>query len=146
MKKSQDGLTVMIDNLFGDKAGTINALQSAVNHTISDIKLEDNMNIKITLDTGDILVITDEGQSCCEQRYITCDADLPTYVGKKILNFRQDEYRASDEEQENSEWGDAHEIQNLIIVTDEGNIDFVTHVVHNGYYGGFVIRARLLKG
>ena len=37
-----------------------------------------------------------------------------------------------------------HECQSLLIDTSEGVIDFVTHVEHNGYYGGFSIQAKLV--
>ena len=34
-----------------------------------------------------MLLISDKGQSCCERRYMTCDDDLSTFVGARILQI-----------------------------------------------------------
>ena len=38
-------------------------------------------------------------------------------------------------------WGGVHEVQFLNIETSLGIITFETHNEHNGYYGGFYIKA-----
>jgi hypothetical protein len=126
---------VMINMLFGD-GETQEAMTKAIGHTISGVKLE-NDEILVGLNNGSTLRVSDQGQSCCESRYITTDADLPSYVGRRIVGF---ELRDMPDVNDSSEH---HEVQAFVIRTDEGNIDFVTHVEHNGYYGGFSISASL---
>jgi hypothetical protein len=41
-----------------------------------------------------------------------------------------------------NEW-DVHEIQFLDVKTSEGVFTMVNHNMHNGYYGGFYVQARL---
>ena len=123
--------------LFGS-GDTKMALEGAIGHTINGVKLEDD-EIVVGLNNGSTLKLWDGGQSCCESRYITTDADLPSYVGKTIRGFELRDYDVKDEDEYN-----VHDAQALVILTSEGNIDFVTHVEHNGYYGGFAVNASLV--
>jgi hypothetical protein len=152
MDTARLGMGVMINMLFGDGRETADALSASVGQIITDIKImlpdgeDDNYDrdrhtdeIVITLGNGKTLRVWDSGQSCCESRYITSDADLTSYIGQTIRDFRQGEYKTTIE----SESGEEHDVQNFLIDTTEGTIDFVTHVEHNGYYGGFSIAASL---
>lgn len=148
-KEANLGMGVMINMLFGDGRKTNEALMEAIGRTITSVEIKDldskedrereeNQHIVIGLDNGKKLIIFDSGQSCCESRYITTDADLPSYIGKSIMGFRQGEYKGVEDDH-----GESHDCQSLLIDTSEGVIDFVTHVEHNGYYGGFSIQAKL---
>lgn len=119
---------------------TVEALRGSVGHTISGIKLDEGPQgelILIGLNNGKTLTVSDQGQSCCESRYITTDADLPYYIGATIIDFELRDMPSIEKDFE------FHDAQAFVISTSAGVIDFVTHVEHNGYYGGFSISANL---
>jgi hypothetical protein len=91
----------------------------------------------ISVDDGHSVRITDEGQSCCESRYMTCDDDLATYVGATLVSMDLEDGSDGDV----GEYGDCHEQMFLRISTDLGTIVVCTHNEHNGYYGGFALTA-----
>ena len=117
---------------FIDRAPVYWAIASG--EPIQCIRMNDS-DFEIQLKTGK-LVITDEGQNCCESRYITCDDDLPSYVGAKIVGM--DVVPGPDVETEY----DTHEQMFVKIETTEGTLTLTTHNEHNGYYGGFAVVAR----
>jgi len=91
------------------------------------IKLEGSGPIK-----SYTLTIADCGQDCCESRYITCDDDLASMSGEVLI--------AVETAETPYDWGD-HEVQFLVVRTDKATYTAETHNEHNGYYGGFRIRA-----
>jgi hypothetical protein len=129
------GLGVMIGILGGNEE-TVNSIKSSLNKTIENVELDgDDLVISLTDNTK--LIIWDGGQSCCEHRYMTTDDDLSYFSGATLLNMelKTVEYKDMD-------YGD-HEIQFLDIKTSEGVFTMVNHNEHNGYYGGFYIKAKL---
>jgi len=81
------------------------------------------------------LTIQDRGQSCCEKRYMTCDDDLAGFVGAEFLGAHVAAAPNAPGEYEE------HEIEFLVIRTSSGDINIANHNEHNGYYGGFDVRA-----
>jgi hypothetical protein len=81
------------------------------------------------------LRIWDDGQSCCESRYMVCDDDLSHFVGAMFMGAE-----VRDAPNEQHEYGE-HEVQFLIIKTWLGDFTIATHNEHNGYYGGFSLSA-----
>lgn len=85
------------------------------------------------------MVIYDAKQMCCEARFITTDDDLPFYDGATFLGLMlsappadwDNQYEPDDEDDN----GD--DAQFLTLRTSKGDIVFVTHNQHNGYYSGF---------
>lgn len=132
---TQLGMGVMINMLAGNSE-TYAAVKASIGETIKSVELKDDQ-IVIELENGSTLRLWDDGQSCCESRFITTDADLPSYKGDKIVDFETRELPSVEKDY------DYHEQQTLLIKTDKGQIDFVTHVQHNGYYGGFYVKASL---
>lgn len=90
--------------------------------------------IKLGFDDDLKIRISDEGQSCCEDRYITTDDDIKFLVGKNLKHME-----IKDGIHGRQDGGDPHETAFLEIMTDQGCVTFTTHVEHNGYYGGFSI-------
>lgn len=86
------------------------------------------------------LAISDAGQSCCEQRYITCDDDLTSIVGARLLKIEAKPGPDEDDEY------DVHEIMFVDVLTDVGFIQLRTHNVHNGFYGGFILKIDAYEG
>ena len=98
---------------------------------ISEAKLEEN-TLKLKFSDGIIIEIRDNGQSCCENRYMSCDDDLETLIGHKLLRIE-----AKDGPSVNGEYDEYHEQVFVEIGTDAGFVTLVNHNEHNGYYGGF---------
>lgn len=90
---------------------------------------EDEMLIE--LDGNTTIRIWDNGQSCCESRYITCDDDVNDLVGNVLTGIE------AKEGGEKEAGGDCHEFVFIEVTTNKGCIQFCNHNVHNGYYGGF---------
>jgi hypothetical protein len=129
------GLGVMIGILGGNEE-TVNSIKSSLNKTIENVELDgDDLVISLTDNTK--LIIWDGGQSCCEHRYMTTDDDLSYFSGATLLDMELKTVEYKD-----MGYGD-HEIQFLDIKTSEGVFTMVNHNEHNGYYGGFYIKAKL---
>ena len=133
---SQLGLGVML-KMLGGNASTVDAIKASLGKVIKSVVASES-DLTLEFQDGSRLTLWDDGQSCCETRYMTCDdTDLSTYKGATLQNI---EVVAGGEVDKNWE---VHETQFLNIVTDWGTIQAVTHNEHNGYYGGFSIAARL---
>jgi len=121
--------------LCNDKSA--DAIKSCLNKKIAGVDVSDS-SLNITFEGGQILSVWDGGQSCCESRYMTCDDDVSSFVGDKLVDM---EMMVADNVEENG-YG-CHEIQFLNVKTNKGVFQVATHNEHNGYYGGFAIRAQL---
>ena len=77
----------------------------------------------------------DDGQSCCENRYMMTDDDLSLYSGAKLLSIE-----VLDAPDMEDEYDEVHEVQFLEVMTNRGCFTMTTHNEHNGYYGGFDVR------
>jgi hypothetical protein len=106
-----------------------------VGHTIAGAKLEED-RLSLAFDNGKGIEIFDNGQSCCEYRYMRTDDDVSSLVGHKLLAIE-----ATDAPDEPGEYG-YHEVVFLEIRTDGGFITIANHNEHNGYYGGFGLAIR----
>jgi len=130
------GIGVMIQSLGGNTE-TVNAVKSALGKTIQTVKLEGNELIfNFTDGTG--LKMFDDGQSCCEDRYMATSDDLKEYENTTLLDFELK--NAPNVEDEYGE----HEVQFLDVKTSNGVFQMANHNEHNGYYGGFWIKASLI--
>lgn len=131
---SHPGLGVMIGWLGGNE-DSVNALQKGLNKVITDLKITDK-ELLFTFADGYKMRLSDEGQSCCEHRYMHTDDDLDYYIGSTLLDV---ETKPGPEE--SLEYGDVKESEFLIITISLGQFTIVNYNEHNGYYGGFLIRA-----
>jgi hypothetical protein len=128
------GMGFILGHTYRDP-GQFNLYKNALGKTIASVHLdeeESELRFKFTDGTG--LKLFDDGQSCCESRYMTTDDDLTYYAGAKFMGVEIKE--APDIEDEE---GDVHEVQFLEVKTDKGVFTMATHNEHNGYYGGFDI-------
>jgi hypothetical protein len=136
---SQNGIGVMLGILGGNEE-TINIVKSSLNKIIKNVWLDEDSNklcFRFDDDTG--IYLFDDGQSCCEHRYMKTDDDLNEYNGAKLLDLE-----LKDGGTKNDDW-DTHEIQFLDVKTDKGVFQISNHNEHNGYYGGFWLIAKPLK-
>jgi hypothetical protein len=136
---SRLGMGVMINGLFGrDSRGKL--IEQSKDKVIIDLAVsKDRFGIKFK--DGTSLVLEDDGQSCCEQRYMTCEDKLDEFTGSKFVSVEIRDGNGIAGEHEDGE----HEIQFMIIKTDKGDITVTNHNEHNGYYGGFSIRFTTLE-
>jgi hypothetical protein len=136
---SQLGFGVMINMLSGNES-TVNAVKASLNKTIERVWLDEENNKLIFLfDDKTKLIMWDDGQSCCESRYMRTDDDLKEFSGSKLLDFE-----LKNGPEVNGEYSECHEIQFLDVKTDKGIFQMANHNEHNGYYGGFSISAEMV--
>lgn len=97
---------------------------------------KDGNAIRITFVDGSRLFIQDDGQSCCEHRYLTCDDEVESMVGEFFSSIS-----TTLGNDRNSDSDMVHEICFVTIYTNRDHYTLCTHNIHNGYYGGFDIVA-----
>lgn len=133
------GLGVMLKTLGGSEAeSTVSAIKAVIGKLIKKVELRDNSAV-LTFEDGDVLTVLDDGQSCCEHRYMVCDDKLDEFKGAKLVDVTVKDAPDAPDIEDSDE---AHEVQFLEFSTDRGAIQFANHNEHNGYYGGFYIVAR----
>lgn len=101
---------------------------------VGSFELVDDEHLLIICICGSHYKIYDNGQRCCEKRWMTCDDDLSMFQGCTISDIEILDYKESDDE---DECGDVEDIQFLRIMTNLGDFRICMHNNHNGYYGGF---------
>ena len=90
---------------------------------------------------GDIaLQIYDDGQSCCEYRYMSTDDDIQSLVGHTLVSIIEKEGPIEDDD-----YGDVHETCFVEVQTNVGSITLVNHNENNGYYCGFCMVAKKVE-
>ncbi len=125
------GIGAMIHSLSG---GSQNSPSVYVGKTIVAARLNKKNEDRLEIDFADgtKIDVWDNGQSCCESRYITTDDDLSTLVGGVLKHI---EVKSCDS---TNGWHDeVHETAFVEVATDKGFVTIATHNEHNGYYGGF---------
>lgn len=132
----QLGVGAMLGFLGGNEE-TINAINTSLNKKIKKVWLDQEANkLRFEFEEGAALHLWDDGQSCCENRYMRTDDDLTEYSGATLQGFELKSAPSIEDE-----YGD-HEVQFLDVKTDKGIFQMANHNEHNGYYGGFWIIAR----
>jgi hypothetical protein len=116
-------------------ADSVAAFTRAVGKTITELWLGDDDALHFEFSDGSRIKLSDEGQSCCESRYMRTDDSLIDYVGAKLLGAEiKKAPNVADE------YGE-HEVQFLEVQTDRGEFTMTNHNEPNGAYGGFWVRA-----
>lgn len=102
---------------------------------------DDTLEIIFTDDSK--LRVVDEGQSCCERRYMNTDDDVDYYAGSIFTGLDVDSggYHNQTEDEY-----DVEETQFMKVHTSRGTFTVVNYNAHNGFYGGFSIRTYYRKG
>lgn len=121
------GIGAMIHQLSG---GSEHSPDEYYGHKIIVAGMSDE-RLSLTLDNGKTIEIWDNGQSCCEHRYMRTDDDIKSLVGHTLTRIE-----AKEAQDEPDEYG-THEVVFVEIGTDDGFITIANHNEHNGYYGGF---------
>lgn len=132
------GVGVML-GMFSDGGKTSEAVTKSVGKVISDIKLVNEFNLELTFVDNTTLRLWDNGQSCCEHRYMVAEDDLSYFIGSSFMTVEVVSANGI------AESYNEHEIQFLNVTTSKGVFQMSSHNVHNGYYGGFNIVAELIE-
>jgi hypothetical protein len=107
----------------------------AIGKIIVEIYLGNDDALHFTFADDTRMKLADEGQSCCENRYMRTDDKLSEFIGSKLLcAVVKDAPNMPGEDCE-------HEVQFLEIQTSIGVFTMASHNEHSGYYGGFVLEA-----
>lgn len=127
------GLGVMIGMLAGNK-DSVEAFTGAMGKKIKALSLGDDDALHFVFEDDTKIKLFDDGQSCCEVRYMRTDDDLIQFIGSELLDAEiADGPEITDDE--------THETQFLNVKTSLGIFTMTSHNEHNGYYAGFLIRA-----
>jgi hypothetical protein len=122
--------------MLGGNSDSVAAFKACVGKTIAKVVMSgEALRFEFTDETA--MELFDDGQSCCESRYMTCDEDFASYVGATLMDAEVCEAPSR-----TSEGGEDHDCAFLRVTTSAGILTCETHVEHNGYYGGFALRAR----
>lgn len=129
---SQPGIGAMLHDLSGGSE------QNPDNYYGKTIKKADFKNdaLSILFVDGVKIYISDNGQSCCETRYMRTDDDVEFLNGKELIKI---EVKLCDNLPD--QYGE-HECVFLEIMVSDGPVTFSFHNEHNGYYGGFGLDIR----
>ena len=131
------GFNVML-GLLGGNEESVKAFNSGVGKTIVSLSIGDDNALHFAFEDGTKFKVFDDGQSCCEDRYMRTDDDLAYYVGAQLLGVE-----VSFAPNETDEYGLEHEVQFVKMQTSKGVFTLANHNEHNGYYGGFLLRAEV---
>lgn len=135
-----------LDKIFTENSGfneystSTEALSKASGKVVNKIELDkksDPQELIITFDDESYLKLWDDGQSCCESRYMHSEDELDFQYHKGAV-FRFCEVVKGSEQED--QYG-IHETEFCNILTSKGVIQLVCHNEHNGYYGGFSLCA-----
>ena len=127
-------MAVML-RMLGGGSRSVEIFAAASDKTIKTVELVDDA-LRFEMADGSKFQLRDEGQSCCEHRYMRTDDDLSYYVGSRLTGAEmRDAPSVQDDDAE------CHDVQFLAIFTSRGEFVLSSHVEHNGYYGGFAIEA-----
>jgi hypothetical protein len=128
------GMGVMLHMLGGTGNGAEH-VKPCLGEKIQKVEISDKV-CTIRMQNGSGCLLSDDGQSCCEYRHMSCDDDLAAFVGSTLIDIE-----IADGPSQADEYGEAHDTEFLRLMTSDGVITIVNHNEHNGYYGGFYIVA-----
>lgn len=115
------GIGVMIHYLGG---GSKESADKYYGRTITDATIDPERSV-LTFSDSVQVVIRDDGQSCCERRYMSTDDDLKSLVGATLQRIESKLGPKHDEDY------DVHETCFVEIGTDKGFVTLVNHNEHN---------------
>ncbi len=132
---SWPGIGVMIQMMGGDRGA--DAVRAVIGCKLSALAII-NDSLRLDFADGRAIELFDDGQSCCERRWMESQSDLAYYVGATLTDVEIGESSSSGDD-------DVEETQFLRVMTDRGVITIANYNRHNGYYGGFYLKARAVQ-
>jgi len=143
---SRRGIGAMLSYLGGNE-DSVKAFTGALGKTIAALEIREvktyrsmgdqvGSALRLTFTDGSAIELYDDGQSCCESRYMRTDDKLADFIGAQLLGAE-----VKDAPPIADEYGE-HEVEFLDVTTSKGVFQIASHNEHNGYYGGFSIEVR----
>lgn len=129
------GLGVIL-KLLGGNETSAKMLQKNIGKTITALEITEK-ELLFTFADGSKMKLLDDGQSCCERRYMHTDDNIQDFIGATLQGAETREGGKVESKYRN----DVKESEFLIVSTSRGQFTVVNYNEHNGYYGGFCIRA-----
>ena len=115
-----------------------NAKINKIGETTFEIQMNTMSGLQIETDKGDITLLIEEGQQCCEgydSLFLETPDNLGKFIGAKIIKIEDvcvtSAFDSLDWEVEDGEG--AYETQ-LKITTTKGVLQYAVYNAHNGYY------------
>lgn len=127
---------------YTEDGNGVEELKASLGKTIYKIKLNNNV-VSLTLDDGSQFEFWDNGQNCCEERYLDTFDDIERIEGQKLVGVQV--LNAGTPPEHDKQEVECHEISFLEFKTDKDVISFSSHNLHNGYYGGISLTVKKVK-
>ena len=126
----QRGLGIKARIILG---GSPNGTDVLCGKEIVSAELVDNQ-LKLQFADGAKYNLWDDGQDCCERRYITTDDDISSLVGQSLtrIETKDGPDQATEENPHEKIFVELHTATGCAVV-------LTTHNEHDGYYGGFIL-------
>lgn len=125
--------------IAGKEDESARSFEKALNKKIKTLEVaQDPSALFMRMQDDSFFRFADEGQSCCENRYMRTDDDLSLFVGATLVGGEIREGPNTEDED------GVHEVEFLVLKTDRGDITFSNHNEHSGYYGGFSVDIKQL--
>ena len=121
---------------YDDLLSIEDAVKKVSAMVIQSVSMSDN-ELTFIFQGGATLKMRDNGQSCCEIRYMDTDDDLSEFNAGRIHKIELKDGSRKWEDYE------AHDIQFLDVTTTQGFFQIKSHNEHNGWYSGFSIECKL---
>lgn len=125
-----NGVGVMMHTFCG---GSSHKVSEYIGKKITAVDMKGD-KLLVTFDGGKKIAIWDDGQSCCENRYMMTDDDVQSLVGHSLVRI---DAKDGTTVRGDEEYFEEHEVCFVEIGTEVGFITIANHNEHNGYYGGF---------
>lgn len=135
---SQVGIGVLLNRLSGNTESA-KTVQENTGKVITALEITES-ELLFTFADDAKMKLFDDGQSCCEHRYMHTDDDIQDFVGATLQGAEVREGPMG----EANEWEETKESEFLIISTSKGQFTVVNYNEHNGYYGGFSVCAKVV--
>lgn len=121
-------------------------VQKLNGYKIGTISLSDD-TLSFGMYDGYQVSITDDGQDCCETRFMRTDDDLQSFIGAEVRGIeirtapdceKCDLFIEGDDDRH-----ECHEVQFLVMHTTKGELVMSSHNNSNGYYCGFKVQSSI---
>jgi hypothetical protein len=122
--------------LFGDFM--IKGVEHLFNKEIESVHCN-SISLEFKFKDGTKYEFEDQGQNCCEKRYMNTDDCLSYYKDSLFVNATIEDGPCTESP---TAYGDDADTQFLIVTTTKGQFTIVNYNEHNGYYGGFDIKLK----
>jgi hypothetical protein len=122
------------------------AIEPCKNKIIETIRFYENL-ISIVFSDNTALELKDATSGCCNQTYLTCDDDLSSFTGQRLIDVDLGVITHYEDDTAEPGGNNCHDIVFLNVRLASGEvIVFSGHNHHNGGYEGFDVNCKYIPG